>query len=226
VLPYLISMAVLMPPTPITRGDTHQMSPPTENYFRRPTAQANGIVPSKGPPGTEISVSAGGFRDFALVESITLGGVDILGSQTVTTDDDGNFQVEGLVVPGLDPGVVALTIRVGTGDLETTAVSTFEITGPAAGPSKLVTPVREALAPLEESLERVFHFQNTTKEWSFFDPRPAFSNANSLAEIREGQVYWIKVGGSLRVELNGRPRELTCANQGSARQDCWNLVVW
>jgi hypothetical protein len=225
-LTYLISTAGLMPPTPIVRGELHQMGPPAEKYFRRPTAQANGIVPSKGPPGTEISISAGGFRDFDTVESITIGGVDILGSRTVNTDDDGNFHVEGLVVPGLDPGVVALTIRVGTGDLETTAVGTFEITRPAAGLSGTVTPVREALAPLGDSLERVFHFENTTKEWSFFDPLPAFLDANSLSEIHQGQVYWIKVEGSMRVELNGRHREVTCAREGSAQQDCWNVVVW
>ncbi|HEU0022809.1 MAG TPA: hypothetical protein VFR55_14230, partial [Dehalococcoidia bacterium] len=156
---------------------------------------------------------------------ITMGGVDILGNRTVSTDGDGNFRIDGLVVPGLDPGVVALTIRVGTGDLETTAIGTFEITGPA-GPSEVVTPVREAIEPLGDALERVFHFENDTKEWSFFDPRPAFSDANNLAEIREGQVYWIKVTRGLTVALNGRQRDLTCANEGSAQPDCWNVVAW
>ena len=225
VLGCLLSVVAALPSPPIVQGDSHQISPPTEIHSRRPTTQAHGIVPSKGPAGTRISLSGGGFRDFAAVESITMGGVDILGNRTVSTDGDGNFQIDGLVVPGLDPGVVALTIRVGTGDLETTAIGTFEITGPA-GPSEVVTPVREAIEPLGDALERVFHFENDTKEWSFFDPRPAFSDANNLAEIREGQVYWIKVTRGLTVALNGRQRDLTCANEGSAQPDCWNVVAW
>jgi hypothetical protein len=225
VLAGLLSLAALLPSPPIARGDSHQSDPPGQTYSRRPTTQNYGILPSKGPAGTRITISAGGFRDFAPVESITMGGVDILGNRTVTTGDDGNFQIDGLVVPGLDPGVVAVTIRVGTGIQETTAIGTFEITGPE-GSSPGAAPVREALEPLGDALERVFHFDNATKKWSFFDPRPDFLEANTLAEIREGQVYWIKVVRSLSIDLNGRRRDLTCANQGGAPPDCWNVVVW
>jgi hypothetical protein len=224
-LTYLIAMAALPPSPPSVLGDAHQASLPSDNYSRRPTAQGYGIFPPRGPAGTRISVSAGGFRDFTTVESITMGGVEILGNRTVATDDDGNLQIDGLVVPGLDPGVATLTIRVGSGDLETTAVSTFEITGPAESAGAEM-PVREALEPLGDSLERVFHFENTTKQWSFFDPLPAFRDANSLAVIREGQVYWIKVARSLTIDLNGQSRNLTCANEGNAPADCWNVVVW
>jgi hypothetical protein len=210
----------------MVQGDSRQPGPPAENPAQRPTTQAYGIVPSKGPAGTRISVGGGGFRDFAQVESITMGGIDILGNRTLSTDGDGNFQIDGLLVPGLDPGVYSLTIKVGTGVQETTAIGTFEITDETTGSAGLVTPVREALEPLGDTLERVFHFENSTKEWRFFDPRPAFSDANNLADTREGQVYWIKVSRSLTVDLNGRQRDLTCANEGSARQDCWNLVVW
>lgn len=224
ILPALaLTCLISMPaPLPSVLGDFHQVSPPSDNYSRRSAAQGHGIFPPQGPAGTRISVGAGGFRDFTTVESIAMGGVEILGNRTVVTDDDGYFQIDGLVVPGLDPGVVTLTIRVGSGDLETTAISTFEITGPAESAGA----VDEALEPLGDSLERVFHFENTTKQWSFFVPLPAFRDANSLAEIREGQVYWIKVARSLTVDLNGQPRNLTCANEGSAQPDCWNVVVW
>jgi len=225
VLTWALSMAAPPPWPPIVQGDSQKIGPPPESYLRRPTTQTYGIVPSKGPAGTRISVSGGGFRDFATVESITMGGSDILGNRTVSTDGDGNFQIDNLVVPGLDPGVAAVTIRVGEGNAETTAIGTFEVTD-AAGPTGGVTPVGPALEPLGDALERVFHFDNSTKEWSFFDPRPSFLDANSLAEIREGQVYWIKITRDLTVDLNGQQRILTCANPGSPRQDCWNLVVW
>jgi hypothetical protein len=160
-----------------------------------------------------------------VVQSIKLGGLDILGNRTVSTDDNGAFQVDDLIVPGLDPGIVSLVITVGTGNQETTAVSTFEVTAPA-GPSGSALPAAEALAPLGDALERVFHFDNGTKTWSFFDPRPEFADLNTLNEIAEGRVYWVKVTGSISVSLNAKQRQLTCANEGTSRQDCWNLVVW
>jgi hypothetical protein len=128
-------------------------------------------------------------------------------------------------VPGLDPGIVSLEIRVGTGDLETTAVGTFEVTAPT-GPSGAASAADEALAPLGDALERVFHFDNGTKSWSFFDPRPEFADVNTLNEIVEGEVYWIKVTRSITAPLNFKPRQLSCANEGTPQQDCWNLVVW
>lgn len=225
VLAGLLSLAALLPSPPIARGDSHQSDPPGQTYSRRPTTQNYGILPSKGPAGTRITISAGGFRDFAPVESITMGGVDILGNRTVTTGDDGNFQIDGLVVPGLDPGVVAVTIRVGTGIQETTAIGTFEITGPE-GSSPGAAPVREALEPLGDALERVFHFDNGTKTWSFFDPRPEFADINTLNEVVEGEVYWIKVTRSIAISLNSEQRQLSCTDEGTPQQDCWNLVVW
>jgi hypothetical protein len=170
-------------------------------------------------------VSAAGFHDFAVVQSIRLGGLDILGNRTVSTDDNGAFQVDDLIVPGLDPGIVSLVITVGTGNQETTAVGTFEVTAPA-GASGSAVPAAEALAPLGDALERVFHFDNSSKTWSFFDPRPEFADVNTLTEIVEAQVYWMKVTRSVSLSLNGKQRELSCANEGTPQQDCWNLVVW
>ena len=113
----------------------------------------------------------------------------------------------------------------GTGDLETTAVGTFEVTAPT-GSSGAASAADEALAPLGDALERVFHFDNGTKSWSFFDPRPEFADVNTLNEIVEGEVYWIKVTRSITAPLNFKPRQLSCANEGTPQQDCWNLVVW
>jgi hypothetical protein len=204
-----------------SRAEVDQPSGPAE----RPASQGFGANPPSGPPGSRISVSGSGFRDFAPVESITLGGLNILGNRTVTTDGDGRFQVDELIVPGLDPGIVSLVIRVGTGDLETAATGTFEVTAPA-GPSGSVSTADEALAPLGDALERVFHFDNGTKTWSFFDPRPEFADINTLNEVVEGEVYWIKVTRSIAISLNSEQRQLSCTDEGTPQQDCWNLVVW
>ena len=47
--------------------------------------------PPSGPPGSQFTVSGTGFRGFAPVESITLGGSDILGNRTINTDTNGEL---------------------------------------------------------------------------------------------------------------------------------------
>ncbi len=70
-------------------------------------------------------------------------------------------------------------------------------------------------------MERVFYFNNLTKDWLFFDPRPEFANSNTLEQLIEGQVYWIKLNKDAVIELNTRIRNLLCFEG-----DCWNQLVW
>jgi hypothetical protein len=226
-----LPLALLVPITifalslSITYGESRTEMHRPSGLTERPTSQGFGADPSSGPPGSRISVSGIGFRGFAQVESITLGGLNILGNRTVNTDRDGYFQADDLIVPGLDPGIVSLVVKVGTGDLETSAAGTFEVTAPAE-PSGTALAADEAVAPLGDALDRVFHFDNGTKTWSFFDPRPEFADVNSLNDVVEGEVYWIKVTKSIAVSLNSEQRQLSCADEGTPQQDCWNLVVW
>ena len=85
-------------------------------------------TPQKGPPGSLFTVRESGFRSFVAVNSIKLGGRDVLGSRTVNTDADGAFTAEDLQVPGLDPGRYALVVTVGRGDSKTTGKGIFEVT--------------------------------------------------------------------------------------------------
>ena len=59
-------------------------------------------------------------------------------------------------------------------------------------------PVVTGLALLGEGLERVFYFNNLTKKWTIYDPRPEFADANTLDHLVEGQVYWFKVTEDIR----------------------------
>ena len=60
-------------------------------------------------------------------------------------------------------------------------------------------------------------FDNATKVWSFFDPRPAFADVNTITGVQPGLVFWINLVFDQTVILNGRLRNL---NSG------WNLVSW
>ncbi len=53
----------------------------------------------------------------------------------------------------------------------------------------------EAFAGLiaENNLEVVWHFDNTTKAWSFYDPRPEVADVCDLEEVTTGYNIWIQV---------------------------------
>lgn len=99
------------------------------------------------------------------------------------------------------------------------SAQTSTVTPTPTPPAK--TPVAEALQPLGNKLVRVFHFDNATKNWLWYDPEvPGYGG---LTEMETGKPYWIKVTETVRqVQLNGRPRDLTCKADGN----CWNLEGW
>ena len=174
------------------------------------------LSPTQAVPGDRINIELYGMPILQNVDSVFLGGRDRL-DIAVNTDGDGNAVIEGLLVPYLEAGFYPVTVKVDTEtrveQLETLAEAT--VTGTA-------TAVADALAPLDGSLVRVFHFNNTSKVWTFYDPRPEFEGLNTLSELANGQPYWVLVSeGQENVVLNGQTRNLTCSGG-----DCWNLEVW
>lgn len=226
ILVSLFAVLVFSQPQPSVFADSQASSVSQLDQLLRPSGQTPGVSPLSGSPGSTITVSGSGFQSFTNVESIELGGIEILSDPTAVTDTNGAFQVSGLIVPQLNAGTVVLSVTVGTGQQEVTAVGTFLVTEPDETSQSAVLTPEEALAPLSGFLERVFHFDNRSKTWNFYDPRPLFADVNDIAEFTQGQVYWIKVTSSITVTLNGQQRVLTCSNEGTPQQDCWNLIVW
>jgi hypothetical protein len=102
------------------------------------------------------------------------------------------------------------------------ALTSFTVIAPLVTPTPTpVPPVApaKALEPLlaADNLVRVWTFDNATKEWSFFDPRPAFAAANSIKGLVTGRVYWINVETNQTATLNGKERSLFAG---------WNIVAW
>ena len=98
---------------------------------------------------------------------------------------------------------------------------------PDTGPDIISGRVETVLASLIDvgALDRVFRFDNETKEWRWHIADPAFAPANNLAGLESGDLVWIKVAYSITVDILGEPVELTCINPGTADQDCWNHVA-
>ena len=210
--------------SPNSADDGVQTPRPTVKHFI-PEAQVE-LTVAKGPSGTMVDVTGSFFSAFTSVERIEFGGLNALGSRSPNTDSSGGFSVEGLTVPDLDEGIHSVIVRVGTDDREVTANTVYEIT--SRGLMGVPTTAAEAMAPLTDDnlLERAFFFDNSTKVWSFYDPRPEFVDANTIDEFSSGGVYWVKVTADTEPILNGQTRNLVCVNVGTPEEDCWSLLVW
>jgi hypothetical protein len=77
-----------------------------------------------------------------------------------------------------------------------------------------------------DTLDRVFFFNNDTKAWTFYINEEAFSDANDLTNVASGLPIWIRVTEDTTVELNNEETEFTCVNPGTDEEDCWNLIVF
>ena len=63
----------------------------------------------------------------------------------------------------------------------------------------------DAVSELGDSLAAIFYFDDVGKEWSFYDPRPEFSDLNTLSEMVSGEAYWILVSETVEdVVLNNK----------------------
>ena len=166
-----------------------------------------------GPPGSLVTVTGTGFRSYVPVQSAMLGDMDVSPGGGERTDAMGGFSLDFLV-PKLAVGQHTLRITVAG----VTTISIFEITESGVTPGS-ATPVTLALESLGYRLLAVFHFNNDSKEWTFYDPE--LGDWNTLSLMISGETYLIQVGETTEAVLNGKARNLTCVEG-----NCWNQIVW
>jgi len=171
------------------------------------------LIPDQGAPGAAIEISGSGFPGFSTATTVDIGGLSVLPSPVPTALADGLLSIF-VLVPQLDPG--AQVVRLTAGGVS--AVATFTIVQP--DPTAILLPAVDpatGMEPLSDSLVRVWSFDNSSKEWSYYDPRPGFASFNSVTRLVRGQVYWIRVNTAQTVTLNGSERILYLG---------WNLLAW
>ena len=175
------------------------------------------LTPTEAAPGQTISLEIEGMPPYTLVDHVNIDGVNRLGGQNLNTDRHGNVMITGVLVPYLDPGFYPVQVMVG----EETRVVQLEILA-ESDVRGVTSPLPGAVMDLGDSVVRIFHFNTSSKVWTFYDPRPEFEDLNTLTELAAGQPYWILVSENVEnVVLNGRIRNLTCVGG-----DCWNQEVW
>ncbi len=157
------------------------------------------IDPVMGPAGTVVTVMGSGFKGTRQLSNLEIGNVDVRNIPVPATDREGNFETT-FVVPQLETGAQSVQAEVGGDTSGTTASASFTVlkTGASAtsGPASAAQDTGVALASIidnSDNLVRVFRFNNETQGWSFFDPRPAFADANDLTTVAGGDILWIRV---------------------------------
>ena len=210
-----VSKDVAIPSTNQVKGDYGNGEIVEVGNFSVPAATVT-VTPSSAQPGDMVNLSATDMPVYASADYVKIGGT-VFNDPGANTDIDGNITIDGILVPGLDPGTYSVVINVdGTvaiGELEVLAEDS------AAGAG---AELPGALEGLDDNLVRVFHFNGVDKSWDFYDPRPDFADLNTLTTLINGEPYWILVSeGQEDVLLNGKARDLTCVGG-----DCWNQLVW
>ncbi|MYC29305.1 MAG: hypothetical protein F4X65_04340 [Chloroflexi bacterium] len=171
------------------------------------------LDPVSGPPGTPVTITGSGFRRYARVDTLTIGTIDVSPGTSLSTDADGEFEARFLA-PGIGQGrqtVIAAVAGV-------TASVSFEIKQSGVPPGG-ETPVSTALEDLSDNVVAIFHFNDDTKTWSFYEP--GYEDFGDLRHMITGESYWIQVRSTAEAVLNGKTRRLTCLSG-----NCWNHVVW
>ena len=178
------------------------------------------VSPASSPSGFTVTVIGINFPAFVGVSSLKVGPIQALPSSGPNTNGDGTFTAN-MIVPSLPvgPQIVIATVGGLTAVANLTVLASLVPPTPTPTPTPTIVDPDIALEPLSavDNLERVWHFNNTTKSWTFYDPRPGFSSVNTLSGMVTGQGYWIKVFQDQTVILNSRNRVMI---------EGWNLVAW
>ena len=140
--------------------------------------------------GENFTLSGDSFPSYVSVTTLTVGGIDAKPSPAPATDGDGNFSA-AVMVPGLTTGTHAISVTAGS----VTASSSIEVVSTIAAVASASTATADVFADsiAADNLVRVWKFDNSDQSWSFYDPRDAFADANTLANTVTGDIVWVNV---------------------------------
>ena len=105
-----------------------------------------------------------------------------------------------------------------------TATQAFTVVDGVAADGVAVEVVFYSLLQ-EKALDRVFRFDNATKEWSWYIHDRDFQPANNLASLSSGDLVWVRTTGTVTADIMGEPVSLSCTGDGTVGENCWNQMA-
>ena len=166
---------------------------------------------TSGGPGSTITVSGEGFKSFVPVSLVKVGTLDVTPAPKPSTDGNGMMSFD-ITIPGLDVGIQTIEVNVG----RTTSSTGFTVTESGVNPGN-IKAIAPALEDLGDNFVNIWHFNNDTKAWSFYDGM----EGSDLTHLITGETYLMQIKSTVEVILNGDTRNLTCVGG-----NCWNQIVW
>ena len=137
--------------------------------------------PSQVVAGGRVTISGSNFTGFIAVESVTIGTVSVLPVPGPSTDGNGSFTANNVLVPQLDPGNYTVKITVGDDVVTKFLAIVVAVEAPAS------SDPADVFGGLGDRLVRVWYLERSTQVWSFYDPDPDVAAFNTLTEVNSGQ---------------------------------------
>ena len=166
---------------------------------------------TSGGPGSTVTVNGEGFKSFVPISLVKIGTLDVTPAPKPSTDGNGMMSF-GITIPGLDVGIQTIEVNVG----RTTSSTGFTVTESGINPGN-IKEVGPGLEDLGDNLVNIWHFNNDTKAWSFYDGM----EGSDLTHLITGETYLLQIKSTIEVILNNDTRNLTCVGG-----NCWNQIVW
>ena len=154
----------------------------------------------EGKPGDNVTITGDGFKAFASVEYVRIGGIEVTPAPRPATDRNGEFSAT-ILVPDLAVGTNSVEVKVGV-----TAHANFKVLEATASTTMMMPEAEEAAPDVafaaviaEDNLIAVYHFDPATQNeapnygYTVYDARPLFMSGNNLDSIEPGQFYTVQV---------------------------------
>jgi len=167
------------------------------------------IDPGTTESGKSITITGTDFPKFVSVTTLDIGGISAMPSPAPATGADGNFTAT-VLVPGLAAGTHSTLVTAGgiSANLALTVQAAAAVTVSTTNATEVV--FADVIAN-DDNLVRVWRFNNADQSWAFYDPRAAFSSANTLIDATSGDIVWVNVNTDEEF-------------QGQTLYSGWNLI--
>jgi hypothetical protein len=150
------------------------------------------IVPAEAAVEETVTITGEGFNSLGTVTSLNIGSASALPSPAPRASRNGEITAE-VTVPLLNAGSYTVTMANASAF---SASATFTATAAKAVVASTADNTEVIFADVianDDNLVRVWRFSNADQSWAFFDPRPAFAAANTLAKTGAGDIVWVNV---------------------------------
>ena len=152
------------------------------------------LSPASAAVEETVVITGTGFNSLGTASTLTIGDVSVIPSPAPRASRNGDIEAT-ITIPLLNPGSYTVVLTNDT-NANFTATATFVAVAskaPAAASADTTETVFADVIANSDNLVRVWRFSNADQGWSFFDPRAAFSDANTLVKTGAGDIVWVSV---------------------------------